>query len=335
MDYVITDKGIKLLLETGFFADVSREAQEAISAERGHFYFEDIDEYLRNHRSSPRFREKLLDELEDNDEFRIFSFMYANDLVERGKIPSNLPDNLMTAISGFVNTEKWTNQRYRHNFRHINDRFITCVNGDTHGDFFLQQYNYVFDDSEFLFPEASPLVKKLKQKDIGKLYGHYDYWTGFLEHLILYSLQIKKEVPFRENFEEVFYRGNLPSETPGMVLSPALETLKFRAKEKKIFGIPLYPGWKKQRDSGWSFTGQIEKSRGFIMDGNLVYCDEDSNGNIEFGYYGKFSSPRVFITPDMIKPLMIGTITLIRDGAGRNQPQDPGLIMKYFPYDLF
>ena len=340
MDYVITDEGLKLLEETSLREVVHDNRHAALEGSVGHMYEGDIKDYLETNRVHPSLAKKPLEEIEDDDEFRIFSFIYPNELVKMGKILANLPDKVMTAIGAYIKTDRWTNPRYEKNFSFRDSRFITCINADVHGDFFLQQYNHSVDKSELLFPEASPLVKKLRDEDKGRLYGHYDYWTEFLQHLIYYCCQTKREVPFRNNFEQVFYNGRLPSETPGMVAEPDIRDLIYRGNPELMKGtsprcLPLYPGWEKQRDAGWHpLEGQIEGSQGFIVDDNLVYCHADAGGVIEFAHQ-RFAKPGVFITPNMIEPLMRGAITLIRDGAGRNQPQDSGLILKHFPYHLF
>jgi len=339
MDYIITDAGLKVLEERGLKQVIDENFDELYYFNLGVMYEEDIQEYIQNNRVNPLLVEKFSkDEVEDGDEFRVFSYIIPNELARTGKIPSNLSDDLMTAIGAYFLTKSYTEQftgRGHYAFR--NSQFLTCIHDDVHGDFFLQQYNHVpkKDLQPRLFQDRSQLIKKLEEQDCGRLNGHYGYWIPFLTHLIYFCCQTSQEVPFKDNFNQVFYNRQLFPEEPGMMAEGEIERLKYQGEEdvKIKECLPEYPGFEKQREQGWEFRGEMEKSQAFIINGNLVYCNLDEAGEIEF-YQQKFK-PAVIFTPDMIEQAIYGTIKSIINGAGRNQPQDPGLVLKYFPYHNF
>lgn len=341
MDYIITDAGLKILEETGLRKVVDENFRGVTPL--SHFYDEDIEDYIEKNRTHPSYRAKIEAEIEaeeshdSDDEFKIFSYIYPNELARTGKIPKNLPDDLMVAIGAYFSTKWWTEDISRRAYTFRNNQFQTCINGDTHGDFFLQQYNHVpkKDLQGKLFEDRGPLIKKLEEQDKGKLYGHYDYWIEFLNQLIMFCCQEGIEVPFKNDWEQVFYDGKLPSDEPGSVSEFTINNFKKGDIEFLKNCLPRLPGWEKQKVNGWNpLEGEIENSRAFIIGGNLVYCNQDKEGQIEFAC-NRYSKPKVIFTPDMIKETIYGTMTLIRDGTGRNQPQDPGLVMRYFPYHLY
>jgi len=342
MNYIITDAGLSILEETGLKKLVDENFKELLNEHPSMWYDDEQEEYSRTHRVHPSLAEE--DEQDDlgrmDEKFLVFSFLYPNVLVEQGKISDRLNDTVMAAIGVYVQTKYHTEGLFKDWRAWRNPTFHTTIHPDIHGDFFLQQYNHKPDDSQkSLFLDCEPLIKRLKQKDIGMLYGHYNYWIDFLESLICYCCQTRQEVPFRHDFEKVFYNGNLPDEKPGMVAEMPIVQLRDWTKDAKTNWkpcLPVLPDFQKQIDDGWLFEGQIENSQAFILDGNLVFCDKDEHGPIKFTNYGNFSKPVVVISPDMVREAVRGTMELMIEGhAGRVMPHDPGLILKYFPYHLF
>ena len=338
MNYIVTDAGLSVLEETGLKKIVDENFKGLISEHQGFWYDDQQEEYSRTHRTHPNLTEDEQNDLIRADEkFLIFSFLYPNTLVEQGKISDKLNDNIMAAIGTYVQTKYHTEGMFKDKRTCRNPTFHTVIHPDVHGDFFLQQYNNQPDDSQrFLFSGCEPLIKRLKQKDIGMLYGHYNYWINFLESLVLYCCQTEQEVPFRHDFEKVFYNGKLPDEEPGIVARMPIEQLRDWTREANWKPcLPTLPDFQKQIDDGWMLEGQIENSQAFIRDGNLVFCDKDTNGSIEFEH-NKWGNPCVTITPDMVREAVRATMELMIEGhAGRVMSHDPGLIMKHFPYHLF
>lgn len=341
MDYIITDAGLEILEERGLKKIVDENFKELINEHMGMWYDDQQEEYARTHRTHPSLaQESEQDNFRIGDEkFKVFSFLYPNTLVEQGKISDKLSDGIMAAIGAYVQTKYNTEGTFNDQYEWRTPTFHTVIHPDVHGDFFLQQYNHKPDNSQkFLFPGCEPLIKKLKQEDIGMLNGHYDYWINFLESLLYYCCQTKQEVPFRNDFEKVFYNGKFSDKKPGMVADMPITQLKDWTRDAKVKWkpcLPVLPDFQKQVDDGWMLEGQIENSQAFILNGNLVFCSQDNSGPIEF-IHKKYSSPKVFLTPDMIKEAVYGTMKLMTSGrAGRVEPHDPGLILKYFPYHLF
>lgn len=347
MDYIITDEGLRVLKEQGLSEKVDQHFSELNSEvlSRGIWSSDEIREYLSEERIHPLYEKQTRDDeiwLSDNDEFKIFSFMAPNFLVRKKVIPKDLPDTIMSAIGAYLLT-KWVMTPFpKRSFTLRNNRFQTQVQGDTHGDFYLSQYDHSIDDSQqVLFSGTEPLIKKLERdKTCNYMYGHYDYWTEFLQSLILFCCQTCMDVPFRHNFLDVFYEGKPIDERPGMVAEYKINHFKNVYKYAKTdislqLCLPKYPGFEEQSEQGWGFAGHIEENQGFIMDGKLVFCRKQEDGPIDFSIWEKFSEPKIIFTPEDIKEALYGTVRVIRDGAGRNAPQDPGLYLKYFPYDLF
>jgi hypothetical protein len=227
-------------------------------------------------------------------------------------------------------------------------KFLTHMFSDVHGDFYLSQFDHTPDlrGQTFLFPSAEPLVKRLQRgiSDNG-LNAGYEYWMDFLQHLLYFCCQTGMEVPFRDDYLDAFYDGKPFDENAGMLAEHTLHGFNFlredvKSGKKDLFKmcLPEYPGFLEQSKEGWSFTGSIagySKRQAFIMDGNLVYCEEKKDGPVDFGEYGKFSEPKVIFIPDMIREAIFGVFSIVLNSGSRNMHQDPGLIMKYFPYFLF
>ena len=338
MEFIITDKGIKVLEEMGLRQAVEQGSKGLDSLINGFWSVEEREEYACSHRIHPLLSEKLsAGSPVGEKEFIIYSFVNPNQLAEAGKIPRNLLDGIMSAIGAYVLTTGCARIGRKHySFR--DKKFFTDIFGDIHGDFFLNQFNHVpAEDLQARLFEDPVLIKRLCQKDKGGLYGHYDYWTEFLKSLVYFCCQTGAEVPFRHDFEKVFYEGKLPSDKPGMVAEREIEMLRYYEKNRnKAFKtcLPKLPGFEGQMQEGWGFEGRIEQSQGFIINGNLAFCRESKTGSIEF-MQERWGEPDVFIAPGMVREAVFGAVSLIRDSAGRNEPQDAGLILRHFPYYFF
>jgi len=299
--------------------------------------------YVVENRTYSEFKDKVLanDEEIRGDEFVVFSYAVPNELIRKGVLPRSLPDEMMAALGAYFLTKRAEYNRFQHNFTFRTKQYLTCINGDIHGDFFVQQYNHLPTVSQLTLFGEGDLYKELTEKDKGKLYGHHDYWIEFLKQLVTFCCQEGLDVPYRKNWEEIFYGGKVPSDEPGEVSGFTISCLKnsprFHKDNPDLMKncIPRLPGWEEQRECGWiPNEGGIEESQGFISDGNLVYFHKNEEGEVGFAR-NRYRRANMVFTPDMVEQAIFGTISLIRDGAGRNQSQDPGLLMKNFPYSLY
>ena len=342
MHYIITNEGLKILEENGLkkIIDSSFEYLEE-NMPSSLIYDEDIDEYAKEH-NLPDLLEKIEKDAEEyifkNDSFIMHSGI-VYDLL-KDKITKDVGKDLKYAVGAYyIYKNRFLDHIARTKYLWRGEQFLNIIEGDVHGDMMIKQYNVSPGPQSDLFG-YKPLIQKT---DLRLVNGFYPEWIRTLSDLITFCYQIGKPIPFKDNWEEIFYNGNLETIKPRGVASDFIGDLK-RAKEyneySSISVLPFIDNPLKHisaKDSIFDIKpissdgGYL--SQPFIDKDSLVYLHESERG-IEFlGHmWGKQG---VRFSYEQIHHAIRGVVTCIQGGASRCSSQDPGLVFKYFPYERF
>lgn len=337
--YLITNEGLKTLEESGLkkILDTSFKDLEQDYYFGGAIYDDEIERYAEEHKI-PDLVERIEAEGEfDKSESFVMHSEIVCDLLKK-KLPKNLTKELKDAISAYYLYFNRFLKRvgYRGSYLWRDDNFLNIIEGDTHGDMSIGQYD--------VSPEKNlkPLVKKTQGTGVN---GYYSDWPKTLIDFITFCCQIKKPVPFRDNWREVFYNGTFNEEEkePGEVASFYIRNLRYAKEGEKYSHIGVLPFVNNpfrhvSTDKSCFFVQPIKSSDGFesfpFIDGNsLVYLRKSKEGiKVLEEIWG---NPSVRFSYEQIHHAIKGVVSCIQNSGTRCQSYDAGLIFKYFPYKKF
>ncbi len=336
--YLITNEGLKVLEESGLkeILDSCFKSLDDYMLS-GAIYDDQIEEYAKEH-GIPDLVEKVEEDgiLGKRESFVMHSKIICDLL--KDKLPKNIK-GLENAISAYYiyYDHFLKNRGYRGSYLWRDDNFLNIIEGDVHGDMYITQYDITSEPDLF---GSKSLVKKTEVKGV---VGYYSDWPKTLIDFITFCLQIKKPVPFRNNWEKEFYKGDLKEEKPGCVAESCVKDLKYTKEGEKYSHIDVLPFVDNpfrhiSKDKNAFHTQPIRSSGGFVsypfIDGdNLVYLCKSKRG-VEF-LRETWGDPSVRFSYDQIPNAIKGVISCIQNHGTRCQPHDAGLIFKYFPYEKF
>ena len=339
MKYILTNKGLDTLKKTGLkkildssFPDLEHHMLH------GFLYEDEIKEYA-NENKIPNLLEKVEAANLSNrtDSFIMHSEIICNLL--KKKLPKNIEKEIKNAISAYYlyYDEFLKRLTYSGTYLWRDEDSLNIISGDTHGDMRIEQYDISQKSKPNLFNQ-DVLVKKT---DLKLVDGYYSEWLRTLTDFITFCIQIKKPVPFKENWEKEFYKGFFEETEPGSVANSLIKEIK-RAKENKEYSyvnvLPFTDNPKKHMDpkksvyhiqpvissGGYSFYPFIDKEE-------LIYLSPSEKG-VEF-LNETWGNPGVRFNYEQIPNAIKGVVSCIQNHGSRCLPQDPGLVFKYFPYE--
>lgn len=341
--YLITNEGLKILEKIGIkkILDSSFDKLEHPML-YGHIFDDEIIDYGKEHKL-PNLLEKVQadGELYTRDSFIIHSEIIYKLL--KKKLPKNMKKDIKATISAYyLYYDRFLKQEgYRGSYFWRDKKFLNEIKGDIHGDMKITQYEISPSEQLDLFNYKSPIKKIDSLKLID---GYYPFWIKTLIDFITFCIQIKKPVPFKENWEKTFYNGNFEERNPEYSdREREIEDLK-RAKEGEKYSyicvLPFCDNPLKNinPDKNIFHTHPIMSSgkylsSPFIDKNELVYLHKTKKG-IEF-LGEKWGNPGVRFSYEQISNAIKGLVSCIQNNGSRNSPQDPGLVFKYFPYKRY
>jgi len=343
--YLITNHGLEVLEKKGLKKNLDDSFPDLEDYYlRGHVFDDDIEEYAQEHQI-PDLQERIEADSEylKNESFIINSEIILNLLKE--KLPKNLQNDIKQSISAYYIyynkiLKGFRTQRYFWR----DDKFLTELYSDIHGDMQIRQYdiNTDLETEQDLF-NYMPLVKKVNPNIIN---AYYDEFIPTLIHFITFCCQIGKKVPFKDNWEEVFFNGNFTAEKPGEVAKSDIDYLK-SAKNKEessmIFVLPFIDNPLKHVDPKKNiyivhpiYSSGGYTSRPFIEGNELVYLHPKEDGiKVEPIIKQGWGNPSVRFNYDQTENAIEGIVKVIQKGGSRSPQEDCGLVFKHFPYERF
>ena len=340
--YLITPEGLEELEKTGLKKILDKEFPGIKSEMPTCFVYDDDIEHYEIENNKPGLLEKLenVDIIDKQEAFIVYSEIVLKNL--GNKIPKKLNQELKNTISAYwIYWDKFVDS-YRRRYSWLDRKSLNSIEGDTHGDMVIKQYNFNLNEEGDLFRDTPWVVKRPPNS----LCGYYDNWVNMLTNLIGFCCQTKNPVPFQNNWNEIFYNGEFKEEEPGSVAKDCINNLKrFKNNEEHCI-VEVLPFTDNQLkhvdiDKGFHLAQPImpqggSQSRPFIDNHELVYLIKVEDGKgIELGRMGYWGNESVRYDYEQVKEAIKGVVSCMQRGGTRCVKRDPGLIFKYFPYERF
>lgn len=336
---LITNEGLRILEERGIKKILDSSFKDLDNYMLSGFpYDEKIEEYAKEHKI-PNLLEKVKTDVINNqiESFIMYSGIIYDSL--KDKLPKNLEENIKTAISAYyIYSDRFLKRvDYRGAYLWRDENSLNLIAGDMRGDMKIEQYDLT-PEPQLNFLDYRPLIKKTGLKVVD---GYYTEWIRTLSDFITFCCQIEKPVPFKDSWEKEFYNGNFEEMGYGEVAHEHIMELKHAKEEKEksfVKVLPFTDNPKKHinpREGIYSINPIQSQgeflSHPFIDKDDLVYLHEAKTG-VEF-LGGIWGNPGVRFTYKQIPNAIKGIVSCIQHNKSRCQPQDPGWIFKYFPYE--
>ncbi len=335
--YLITNEGLKVLEETGL-KKICNESFEKLEHYllTGHIYDDQIEEYAEEHGISDLLEKVEAEESWDKNEAFIMHSGIICSLLQ-DKLPKSLNNELKKAISAYWIYNNRFLKPFNKSYLWRSNASLNQIESDVHGDMLIRQYDITTEPNLF---GDKPLVKK---SELNLVNGFYPEWLRTLTDFIAFCCQIRKPVPFKDNWEEVFYNGKLEESNPGEVAKIYINDLKNAKQQEEysfILVLPFVDNPLKQTnpEKGIYHINPVRSDGGYLsypfIDGdNLVYLHEAERGT-EF-LNKTWGKPGVRFPYEQIGEAIKGIVTCIQKGGSRCLPPDPGLVFRHFPYERF
>ena len=339
--HLITNHGLEVLEKSGLKKILDGSFQDLEDYYlKGHIYDDEIEEYAQEHKI-PDLLERIDDNFNKNESFIVNSEIVLDLL--KDKLPEDLESDVKQAISAYyIYHNKFYNMLARHFFWR-DEKSVNIIESDMQGDMCITQYNLSHSDPQLDLFNYKHLIKKVEPKFVN---AYYDEFIPTLIHFITFCCQIEKPVPFKDNWEEVFFNGNFEEGKPGEVAKSDIEHLK-RAKQNEEYSwikvLPFIDNPLKHIKSKKDIfhIHPIHSSGGYLsrpfIDGNdLVYLHLEERGiKVEPHREEKWGNPSVRFSYEQIGNAIEGIVRVIQKGGSRSLPEDCGLVFKHFPYERF
>ncbi len=342
--YIITNEGLKVLEEKGLkkildssFPDLEHHMLIALP------YEDEIEEYAVE-KKLPHLIEKVEEDgiLDKRESFIMHSEIIC-DLLKK-KLPKTINKDLKDCISAYyIYHDRFIKKIVsRDSYLWRDENSLNIIEGDIHGDMLIKQFDLSPDPNPDFFG-YKPLFKKV---DLRLVNGFYPEWIRTLSDFITFCIQTEKQVPFKESWGKEFYNGFFEETKAGEVADYYIDRLKWAKEGKEHSFVQLLPfvdNPKKQMniEKGLCHIEPISADGGylsfpFIENESLFYLHQVEEGEkgVEF-LDAVWGSPSVKFNYNHMEDAIKGVVTCIQKGSSRCQPQDPGLVFKYFPYERF
>jgi len=339
--HLITNHGLEVLEKSGLKKILDGSFQDLEDYYlKGHIYDDEIEEYAQEHKI-PDLLERIDDNFNKNESFIVNSEIVLDLL--KDKLPEDLESDVKQAISAYyIYHNKFYNMLARHFFWR-DEKSVNIIESDMQGDMCITQYNLSHSDPQLDLFNYKHLIKKVEPKFVN---AYYDEFIPTLIHFITFCCQIGKPVPFKENWEEIFFNENFTAEKPGEVAKNNIKELssaKNKEEYSRIFVLPFVDNPLKYVNSEKRFYPiyPIKSSGGkffyIVFSGNdLVYLYIAEKGiQVEPYTEEKWGNPSVRFNYEQIGNAIEGIIKVIQKGGSRSFPEDCGLVFKHFPYERF
>jgi len=206
----------------------------------------------------------------------------------------------------------------------------------------IRQYNFNLNYEKDLFGDTPWVVKRKPNL----LCGYYNNWVNMLTNLIDFCCQTKNPVPFQNNWNEIFYKGDFKEERSGTVAEHCINNLKRFKNNEEYSIVEVLPFTDNQLkhvniERGFHLAQPIMpqggfQSQPFIDNNELVYLTKvEIKKGIELGKMGYWGNESVRYNYHQVREAIKGVILCMQKGGTRCMKHDPGLIFKYFPYERF